>query len=298
MNNNQNLIIHNLSFFRKIFFTVLLFSWTYSSSLFSSTEEIALFFNHNKPSKELISLFEQLENPITTLQEANAFSQKHLLRSGQPWDQQSETAVRKLMQMKKEALIENLTELHLIKKIDPLQKEYSYALLMGATKKACEKRIAYLSSLCEKGYIFDYIVLLGGQRLLEDFEKKELPQNISTEAEMMMFLCKSHPLLKEKQILLIDAPLTKKPNGTMAQPNTEDTLVLFTQKAPKKGTCLVISHNPYIVRQTMIAQRILNPLEFTVHGAGVEYNSAVNVVILMDEFARTLYEVCKQVSIA
>jgi len=243
------------------------------------------------PTKKLKKVFKLLGAPVKTLAEANEFAQKNLLRSGERWDKQTETDLHGVMLKNKAALLKALKELGMINAIHPAHTDYTYALLMGALKERVELRIDILAELIQKGYTFETIVLLGGARELRDEEKEGLPATVTTEAQMMAYLCAQHPLLKDYATILVNAPMIQKTDGTFTRPTTDSTLVHFAQIAPHDGTCLVISNNPYIVRQTMVTRRILDQSRFCTDGAGKEADEdTADIIMLMDEFARTVYE--------
>lgn len=250
-----------------------------------------IFHTNGVASKHLKQIFDHIQAPIETLAEANDFAQKNLLRKGERWDKQDETDVQKRIRTNEALLTEDLRNIGMIDEILPQRKTYTYALLMGALKSRVAMRLDHLQKLMKQGYVFDTIVLLGGERQLKDDEKNGLPVTVTTEAEMMEFLCKQEPFLKEKHLLVVNAPMIKNLDGSVTRPTTDSTLVHFSTIAPKDGSCLVISNSPYTIRQTKVAQRILDQSRFPIDGAGSSLQkSSFDVVIAMDEFARTLYE--------
>ena len=84
---------------------------------------------------------------------------------------------------------------------------------------------------------------------------------------------KLRPIANENYtILLVNAPAIKDKNGSLTRPTTDSTLQHFIEIALVHGSCLVISNNPYIKRQTAVAQRILPQQHFPVEGAGPAIN--------------------------
>ncbi len=240
------------------------------------------------------NIFAKLHENITTLKEANNFAQKNLLRTGERWDKQQETPVHQSIKENRSEIIQDLKTLKMIDEIKPEKKHYTYAGLMGALEERVTYRMNYLQELIDAGYTFDYIVLLGGARPLQEKEKANLPENVTTEAEMMAYLF-NNSKLKDNKMILVVAPMVQKADGTLARPNTDDTLVYFAQTAPQDGSFLVISNNPYILRQTKVAQRILDQKRFPVEGIGKKADEQeIDIIMVMDEFARTLYEEFKQ----
>jgi len=251
----------------------------------------SLFHHNGTPTKELMELFEHLGVSITTLAQANEFAQKNLLRTGEYWDKQAETELHRIILKNKTALLKALKALGMINDIMPPQKSYTYALIVGSLKADVVLRLAFLAELIQQGYTFETIVLLGGERQLREEEKEGLPTTVTTESQMMAYLCSQHPLLKNYATIPVNAPMIQKADGTLTRPTNESTLVHFATIAPHDGTCLVITCNPYVQRQTMTARRILDQSRFYTDGAGKENAEDIaNTIMLMDEFARTVYE--------
>lgn len=244
-------------------------------------------------SQPVQEIFSCLDQKITTLQEANSFAQANFLRRGERWDEQAQTPLQLKMAEQRSFIVEQLRLLGMIDKIVPKEKKYTYALLLGATTQVLTERLFYLKKLCDEGYEFDYIALLGGVRPLRDEEKVGLPDNITTEAEMMEYVYLQAGFAENKKIL-INSQMIQKEDGSLSRPTTDTTFVDFIHAAPQNGSCLVISNSPFTVRQRKVAERILDATLFPVDAAGasvdVEKYPREAVVILMDEFARTLYE--------
>lgn len=240
-------------------------------------------------------IFECVGAKVSTSQEANAFAQKNLLLTEDQWHAHEETDMRKRLYANQQALLHELTSLHMIAEIKPTKQKYAYALVMGSFKDDVSQRLDFLARLFEQGYLFEHIVLLGGERLLRSFERDGLPENFTTEIQMMQYFCQQYQVFKNQQIMLLNAPMIQKSDGTLSRPTTDSTLTYFAQIAPKAGACLVISNNPYIPRQTKVAQRILDQSRFPTEGAGPAFKGDIDIVMVMDEFARRLYEECKQV---
>lgn len=243
-------------------------------------------------------VFDHLNIPVTTPQEANDCGQKDLLRKpgSERWDMQQDKPWYKDACKNKSLLIQDFKDLGMIDEVEPTDNKYDYVLLMGACKGRVQDRLAVLAELKKRHITFGMIVLLGGARVLESFEKEGLPVHITTESAMMEYLCSQHADLKHDKRILVDAPMITKADGTQTRPTTDSTLVHFAQTAPHDGSCLVISNNPYVVRQTLVAQRILDQQRFPTQGAGkaASEDDCHDIVMLMDEFARTVYEFNKK----
>lgn len=247
------------------------------------------------PFQRISQVFDRLDVSVTTLEEANEYAQKNFLRRGERWDAQDKKKWHTIIEDKRDLLIEDFRRLCMIDEVQPKQKSYMYALLMGACKERSEDRLHCLAELKQRGITFETIVLLGGARQLQESEKNGLPEDITTEAQMMEYLCAHHPVLKHDKVLLVDAPMIKREDGTLTRPTTDSTIVHFANIAPCDGSCLVISNNPYVVRQTKVAQRLLDQYRFPTQGAGKKADEeTIDMIVLMDEFARTVYECYKQ----
>lgn len=253
----------------------------------------------NRLSPPVADIFKRLGHPVATLEEANEFAQKNLLRDekSERWHSQAATEVRGILRDRKPAFIKALRALGLLDEISPAGKSYDYALLMGAKLLSVNKRLDHLAELKRRGCRFGTVVLLGGERPLEADELERAAAGVKTEAQMMEAVYNAHPGFTGQRMLLVNAPMTRKADGGPARPTTDGTLEEFARRAPAGGTCLVISNNPYVVRQTLAARRILDQAGFPVDGAGaaISQAGADDIIMLMDEFARTLYEETKAV---
>lgn len=249
------------------------------------------FHSHGILNQNTQDLFSMLGEHFQTLDQANTFCQKNLLRQGERWDTQKETPLFKKCKENEKAVMAYLKALGMIDASYPLRKKFKYVLCMGALKARAEQRLDTVAYLQNKGYSFDAIVLLGGARPLIESEKAELPHEINTEAGMMKHLYENHPTIKKMNTILIDAPMIELSNGFVRRPSTEDTLELFQKKVSDGGACLVVSNNPYLFRQLKVAQRILDQKKFPTDGAGSELDpKATNIFIVMDELARAINE--------
>jgi hypothetical protein len=254
-----------------------------------STEPV--FYCNGVLSEKVKAVFTDLGVSVDTLAQANEFAQKNLLRSGERWDKQEETPLYVLMHKNQAALIDDVRALGMIDAVNPTEKAYTYALVVGATKKAVMARLDYLAELITSGYGFNYIVLLGGERKLRDIEKEGLPETITTEAQMMEYVCAQYPTFANQKIIPVNAPIIQKADGTFTRLTADSTLIHFAHIAPQDGSCLVISHNPYNVRVTKVAQRVLDQSRFPTQGAGRALQEGIiDIFVIMDEFARTIYE--------
>lgn len=254
------------------------------------------FHTNGLPTESLKSLFKCLGISISTLQEANAYAQKNFLRKGERWDDQSSNPLFFTLQQNKDLLTAAIKNLGMLDSYYPQKRNYDFILITGELKDTVQEKLHYLAELKKNGLTYSTVFLLGGERELLDEEKRDLPDHITTESQMILFLFQNHPLSKDTEGILINTPRIQRQDGTSTRPTTHSTLAHFATIAPHVGSCLLISNTPYIIRQTKIAQHILDQNRFPVEGIGKKMNDdEEDVFLLMDEFARTLYEICKNV---
>jgi hypothetical protein len=146
--------------------------------------------------------------------------------------------------------------------------------------------------LVDQGYCFKKLVFLGSERQLQDFERVGLPATVATEAQMMRYFHEQSSLHKRTDALFVNS-LMKRDGEHVARPTTDDTFIDFLSCKEKPGTCLVISTNPYLARQVRVARYFLEPHSYTVEGAGIKADGTIDVIMLLDEFARLLYQEIK-----
>ena len=241
--------------------------------------------------KNTQKIFTLLGESFETLAQANSFSQQHLLRTGERWDQQEETPVFQKCIQHKDALMNHLKVLGMVDAVYPAKKQFHYALCMGALAGRVQQRLDFIADLQDDGYTFDTIVLLGGARPLRESEKLMVLESIETEAHMMQYLYDNHARIEKTKLMCVDVPMIQKDDGSTRRPNTDDTLNFFSEMASGDGDCLVVSNNPYLLRQAKVTQRILDQERFPTYGAGTALDDKkVDILIAMDELARAIYE--------
>ena len=242
--------------------------------------------------KRVKRVFEHLQVSISSLEEAEKFAQENLLRKGERWEKQTSTSLHPIIIENRKELLWALNDLGMLDAWATPERSYVYALLMGSLRDDVVTRLALLAGLERyHQYSFQELCLLGSERLLRNEEKEGLPAEIFTEIQMMKYLCETHPQFQGREVLLINAPMIEKEDGTLIRPTTEDTLVHFARIAPQPGACLLVSNNPYIRRQSKMAQRILDQSRFPTAGIGSHVKQEdMDIIMLMDEFARTLHE--------
>jgi len=81
----------------------------------------SLFHHNGVPTKQLKAVFTDLGVSVDSLDQANEFAQKNLLRSGERWDKQQETPVYVMMHDNQAALINDVRALGMIDAVAPLK---------------------------------------------------------------------------------------------------------------------------------------------------------------------------------
>lgn len=201
-----------------------------------------------------------------------------------------------------------------LEEIRPIQKRYTYALVFGATIQGMRSRFAYFLKLLQSGIEVDQIVFLVGKRPRDEkkesievlftpdsnlpFKKGYEPDDKipATETELALLLIAQTDMPREiyEKIVVVDAPMIQKADGTLVRPNTESTVRAWLDTAPCKGSALCISSQPYVARQYYATARLL-PKDWNIHcvGFGIEDDEKANISILLDTLARTLWELKK-----
>jgi len=218
--------------------------------------------------------------------------------------------VQEKITQNREAIIKNLHDIKLFEKIVPGKKIYSYCLILGSTASNVRKRLSYVLNLWQQGVRFEQLIFLGGDRPL-DPEKEtigvlldrtnldlpirsswEQPLNLPTTETGAMQLVFSQAELPEGfenvAVTFINSPMKQRPDGTLTRPTTGDTIDLWLSTNPLPGSCLFISHQPYVGYQDSVV-RTLMPKDFPVETVGNE-GTETNISVLLDNIARWLYQ--------
>jgi hypothetical protein len=208
--------------------------------------------------------------------------------------------------------IEQFKKLFFIDGIKATKNHYTYALIFGATIQGMRERLIYLlSMLTHEGIIVDHIVFLVGQRARD--EKRESEEVLFTEDPRLPFstdwvkpvtLPKTEtdlarliiaqsdiPAEIKERIIIIDAPMIQKLDGTYTRPTTDSTVQVWLETNPEPGSTVCISSQPHVIRQWYVARRLLPP-EWPLECVGPAIDQAdIRLSDLFDTLARTLWEV-------
>jgi len=269
-----------------------------------------LFTEQKHPTTSLMQLLRktgmdvQANDDLSTI---NAWSQTHLMRTGERWHEQT-----KRFDALAPELTALLADLGFTQEYLPTRSHYQGALVHGALLTRVRERIASLVDQWQHGVRFSHLYLLSGARPLEPaYENQKTfcsdetsslkiradwtPPSVfpSIESEMMLFVWNQAHLPKEMreqvQVHVINSPMKWDPvSSSMKRPTTQDTIEYWLKATPPSGLYLAITNAPYIVRQNLITQTML-PEEIEVESIGTKASSKEKIVILLDELARTIF---------
>lgn len=192
--------------------------------------------------------------------------------------------------------LKELTSLGMVSRIMPTERHYDYVLLLGAMYRTVKARLSFLEDLAAHGVMFDSIALLGSLRPIDSAQEQSTMaqerwpgKTPTTEIEMMEALFSQSSLATKKPIIIASAMKINK-SGQVVRANTLDTVVDFSQLQKKPGRVLVISNQPYIIRQGLVVSSVLKrPWVIETVGPMADPDCATSVYL--DELARALFEV-------
>lgn len=176
-------------------------------------------------------------------------------------------------------------QMGLLQAIKPQKQHYDYALVHGSLLKSIERRISYLEELMKEGVRFDRLIFLTGARPLLDAEKAAT--GVNTEKEMVEWVYQRSHLPKDIPVLFIDAPM-KMRAGMLRRPQTTDTIQLWLQQNPPKGSLLAVSSQPYAAYQDAVVAYFL-PEGYELETVGPAVLGSPGVSIILDSIAKELF---------
>ncbi len=268
----------------------------------------ALLDPRGNPTKQLLDLLAFLHiQHDGTLESIVQATQKEWLRQAGKERWQVEEKYAELH----EQLMPYLEKVITLQEIKPLQKQYDYAVILGATVSRIRMRLAYLADLWHSGLRVNNIVFLTGQRPLDPEQEKpenllnanngilpfkkdwQAPKQLPTmETDMAKLVYDQANLPENLRVIpveFIDAPAQKTQPGAMRRPNTLDTINSWLKTNPKPGFCLCVSTQPHIGYQDAV-MRTYMPAAFQLETVGPAAWSSVHNVIILDALARWLYQ--------
>jgi hypothetical protein len=202
-------------------------------------------------------------------------------------------------------------ELGLIDEVYPMRMHYEYALVHGGIYQDFTERLLYLIQLWQDGIRVEHLILLGGERPLDNEQdpialilnpdKKKMPvrsawqssQNtpLITEIDMMKMVYDQLDFPQEMHgipVTFCSTPMFTDSAGNLRRPITGDTIKTWLSTNPKPGSCLFISTQPMVGYQDAVS-RTLMPTTFSIETAGVK-SAETNILMYLDTIARWLYQ--------
>lgn len=288
-----------------------------SGESFQTVETLRILEKEGTPSQPLSNFLSKLgiqhDNSLATIVEQ---TQKAWLRP--PTSERFTLKENEADALRKAELKPYFQTLGLHDRITPFHDYYDYCLVLGSTVQNVRERLAYLALIWQSGMRFKELVFLTGARILDPVTENEsalidsnqtvlpvkpgwkLVQLPRTEAEMMhmVFAQSVFPVgLASLAPKIINAPLKQLADGTTTRPNTGDTVHAWLSTKPQKGTCVVISNQPYVGYQHSVMRTLL-PSYFPVDTVGdvLSYDDEP-LVILLDTVARWLYQERKRLGL-
>ena len=245
-------------------------------------------------------------SPELDLQAIVDATQKEWLR--QP--NQERWNIQDKIDQNRDEILTTLDALLLFKQLSPSQQHYDYCLLFGSTVSNMRKRFAYILELWNKGIRFDSLIFLGGERILDPekepvsllfdcnnhdlpckkdwVQPKDMPRTEFDAMEIIVDQAELPEGFDNINIVFINAPAKKKADGSYARPTTQNTIDAWLATDPKPGSCLFVSHQPYVGYQDTVARTYMSS-NFTIETVG-NSGSENNVSVLLDNVARWLYQ--------
>jgi len=193
----------------------------------------------------------------------------------------------------KERIRTLLDQMGFIREVLPTENHYAYCLIGGATYPSFQKRVHYVASLWEQGFRFDQIVLLSGDRDLDPvMDRVYLEMGCKNEAEGVLAVYQNSPLPDEMRFIPVTVAKASKQSSPLGlvRPTRGDTIRAWLALSPLPGTCLFVTHQPYVLYDNAVAACFLGPdYPFATAGLGTtaEKNS---IAVLLDNTARWLYQ--------
>jgi len=269
---------------------------------------LAIVNDHHKPTPNLLNILKEANiEHDGTLQSILVETQKAWLRPADKERWETHT----VLPLANDNLQSLLEDLYLVHSIKPSNKHYDHALLLGGTIIDVRNRLAYLITLWNSGVLFDSIVVLAGERLLDttiesskllltcnhttlSFNKNwqfngQLPQ---TETEMMKMVFDQTDIptaWNTIPIIFVNTPMQKTENDSLRRPNTRDTINAWLQIFnPQSKSIIAISNQPFIGYQDAVLRNTL-PKNFSVETVGCANLDNETTQIILDSLARWIY---------
>ncbi len=221
------------------------------------------------------ALLEQLDLPTN-------LSDKQILEIAHTqWHQNKERwEFEPYLENKREALKPIFEEMGYLRALHPRQTSYDYALIIGATMKSVQKRVALLEKFIDQGGQVKHIVFLTGMRPLLDTEKME--SGAIVEREMCKVVYEQSSLPPAIPVFFTDAQMLG-----AKRPGTVETVADWLNTNPHPGACLIVTTQPFVPFHEALLKKIL-PAEFKRDLTAEAAAESWTVALLLDTLARRL----------
>lgn len=172
-----------------------------------------------------------------------------------------------------------------------------YFVVLGGVAESLALRFQYLERfLSLADHKASQIIILVGQRYITQQEKDFLQQNkcvddLKTETDVARHLINNtdfYPIIKDANVVIVDAPAIINEQGIQQRPNTDSTVNEWLKMKPNPGTIVAISTVPFAHYQDAIL-RVLLPSGFSLTTVGPLYVGHLSVGLYLDSLARWIY---------
>ncbi len=240
----------------------------------------------DETSTPLLNLLELLHAPHDgTLKDIVNVTQKQWLQIGKERWQFTPIEQEKMAQA-----FPLLQQIGCIDAIYPSKSSYHYAIILGGTYKRMQARIQHLLSEWEKGLRVKEIVLLSGERLLDQLIEVAALEH-ETEAKLLRHLWDAMTANTELQHLpvhLVNAPGRWTPEGKWQRPNRKDTWNAWLGSTLLPASCVVVSNQPFVGYDRAVIKTSV-PTSFITEVIGAEADRSLPLAVYLDNLARWLY---------
>lgn len=191
-----------------------------------------------------------------------------------------------------------LHKLGFIKEVSPKDSSYNYVLLLGISDPASLlSRINYLKKLWLKNIKFERIFLLSGnvdiQKIWPQWQNHPdffFDKPLLTDTELMHSVYQqcSQDWPEELQKIPVIQVVGSSSNPTR-RVNTRDTLIEWNKREEVKSKVLLISNQPFVPYQHLVAESVLAP-QYSIETVGDNIDETTPIRVIFDSVARYLYE--------
>jgi hypothetical protein len=187
---------------------------------------------------------------------------------------------------KRTELLPYLEQLGFVNAVAPMPGLYDYFIIFGFATSDMKNQFDYITPFIQSNTVRgkNVILLTSSLPLPEQFKRYHFGE---TEAAMMCGLFKQS-ILSGKPSQCIEVPMIVEHNK-MRRPTTQDTIEAWLATRPVPGSCLALSAQPFIRRQSSLLEALL-PSSFTMTPAGPEAEHDMPIGLYLDELARALHQ--------